>query len=291
VTAGDRIGPSGPTSAGPSDGAEGGVRDLSSGEGATGAAETLRPPTVRRIADRLPTGTPRLDDLLLGGLPPKSHLVLVGDAFVGKEVVLYAFIAEGLKRGEPAILVTATRPPSEVAESLGVVLPQFREYEQMGMVTWIDASGPGADKGTADPHRLVAKGADDRAGIMSLLVKAAKAAEGEDHVPFRVGFLGLAAVLAHGDERASFSFLQNVVGILKPRNALTTYTLEGGALSDAQVETLLSRMDGAIQFRQDRDKTFLSVKGLGEVQTRDWVECRATNRALIVGSFALERIR
>ncbi|MGI0131044.1 MAG: RAD55 family ATPase, partial [Thermoplasmata archaeon] len=228
--------------------------------------------------------------LLLGGFPPKSHVVLVGDAFVGKEVVLYAFLSEGLKRGEPVVIVTATRPPAEVAESLGVVLPQFREYEQMGMVTWIDASGAGAD-GAANPHRLGTKGADDRAGILTQLVKAAKAAEGDKQGPIRVGFLGLAGVLAHGDERASFSFLQNVVGILKARNALATYSLEGAALSDAQVETLLSRMDGAISFRQDRDKTFLSVKGLGEVQTRDWVECRATNRALIVGSFALERIR
>jgi KaiC/GvpD/RAD55 family RecA-like ATPase len=267
-----------------------GVRDLAESEPAGGpVAETLKAPTQRRIADRLPTGTGRLDDLLLGGLPPKSHVVLVGDAFVGKEIVLYGFIAEGLKRGEPAIIVTASRTPSEVAQSLGVVLPQFHEYEQMGMVTWIDASGPAVQAG--GPHRLATKGSDDRAGILSNLVKAAKAAEGEKQAPFRTGFLGLAGVLAHGEERASFSFLQNVVGILKARNALTMYSLEGAALSDAQVETLLSRMDGAIVFRQDRDKTFLSVKGLGEVQTRDWVECRATNRALIVGSFALERIR
>jgi KaiC/GvpD/RAD55 family RecA-like ATPase/uncharacterized protein (DUF3084 family) len=253
------------------------------------AAETLKAPTQRRFPDRLPTGTNRLDDLLLGGFPPKAHVVLLGDAFVGKEIVLYSFVAEGLKRGEPTVLVTASRTPNEVAQNLGLVLPQFREYEQMGMVTWIDASGPAADGGTA--HRLVTKGSDDRAGILSNLVKASKAADGEKGSPFRVGFLGLAGVLAHGDERASFSFLQNVVGILKPRNALALYSLEGAALSDAQVETLLGRMDGAIVFRQDRDKTFLSVKGLGEVQTRDWVECRATNRALIVGSFALERIR
>jgi hypothetical protein len=50
-------------------------------------------------------------------------------------------------------------------------------------------------------------------------------------------------------------------------------------------------MDGAFVFRQERDRTFLAVKGLGDAETRDWVECRATNRALIIGSFALERIR
>lgn len=263
------------------------VRDLSE-EPAAPTAETLATPTARHFADRLPTGTPRLDDLLLGGIPPKGHVVLLGDAFVGKEVVLYGFVGEGLKRGEPAVLITASRSPAEVSESLGVVLPQFREFEQMGMVRWIDASGSGA---ATDDHHIALQSSDDRAGILSNLVGAANAANGQNASSFRVAFLGLSAVLAHGDERASFSFLQNVVGILKPRNALAMYSLEAGALSEAQVETLLGRMDGAIVFREDRDRLFLSVKGFGEVETREWIECRATQRQLIVGSFALERIR
>ena len=271
----------------------GGLRDVTGSTGdpgaeAAGDSQMLSAPLGRRFADRLPTGTPRLDDLLLGGVPPRGHIVLLGDPFVGKEVVVYAFLAEGLKRGEPAILVTATRSPAEVAQGLGLVLPQFREYEQMGMVHWIDASGSGA---ASDPHHLVLKSSDDRAGILSNLVRVAKSLDGERAPAFRVGFLGLAAVLAHGDERASFSFLQNVVGILKPRDALAMYSLESGALSEAQVETLLSRMDGALVFRQDGNRLLLSVKGFGDVETRDWVECRVTQRALIVGSFALERIR
>ncbi len=265
----------------------GAVTDLSASPIPPGA-DSLRASTPSEHPDRKSTGIPRLDSLLLGGLPPQSHLVLLGDAFVGKEIVLYSFIAEGLKRGEPAILLTAARSPEEVAASLGVVLPQFREYEQLGLVTWIDASGT---KGAGADHRVVVAGSDDRAGILSNLVKAAKAFEDAGHPTMRFGFLGLSAILAHGDERLGFSFLQNVVGIFKPRDVLAMYSLEGGAVSDAQVEALLSRMDGAIAFRQDRDKTFLAVRGLGEVQTHDWVECRATNRALIVGSFALERIR
>jgi len=269
-----------------------GIRDLSGdptdASNRAASTDTLAAPVGRRFADRLPTGTPRLDDLLLGGVPPAGHIVVLGDPFVGKEVVLYSFVAEGLKRGEPVVLVTASRSPTEVSESLGVVLPQFREYEQMGMVRWVDASGSPA---TSDKQRTVVKGSDDRAGILSALVQAANASEAGRGQSFRVGFFGLSAVLAHGDERVGFSFLQNVVGILKPRRALAMYSLEGGALSDTQVETLLTRMDGAILFRQDRDRTFLSVKGFGDVQTRDWVECRATQRSLIIGSFALERIR
>jgi KaiC/GvpD/RAD55 family RecA-like ATPase len=265
-----------------------GITDLNGTAAGAAGAESLRTAALDHHPDRISTGISRLDALLLGGLPPRSHVVLLGDAFVGKEIVLYSFISEGLKRGEPAILLTASHSPDEVAASLGVVLPQFREYEQLGLVTWIDASG---SKSASTDQRFVVTGSDDRAGILSSLVKAAKTYADAGRMPMRFGFLGVTAVLAHGDERAGFSFLQNVVGILKPRDAAAMYSLEGGAVSDAQVEALLGRMDGAIAFRQDRDKTFLSVRGLGEVQTHDWIECRATNRALIVGSFALERIR
>ncbi len=104
------------------------------------ADELMAPAVAPRRSDRAPTGIPRLDDLLQGGVPPKGHVLLLGDAFVGTEVLLYAFLAEGLKRGEPAIIVTATRSPEEVAQQIGLLAPQFREYEQLGKVSWIDAS-------------------------------------------------------------------------------------------------------------------------------------------------------
>lgn len=256
-------------------------------------SSTLAPPPVVRHADRLPTGTPRLDDLLLGGFPPKSHVVLLGDPFVGKEILAYAFVAEGLKRGEPAILITANRSPEELAQKIGLVAPQFHEYEQLGRVSWIDASTPEGSAGAApsQDHRTVVKGPNDHAGILSAIVAAAKRLEGNGGSPFRVAYFGLSASLAHGDERQAFNFLANVVGILKPRPALSVYSLESGALSDVQTETILSRMDGAIRCKSERDKTFLAVQGVGEVQTREWVEYRATNRALIIGSFTLGRIR
>jgi len=263
-------------------------------EGAAGAAapEMLTPAAGRRVPDRQPTGTARLDDLLLGGIPPKGHLLLVGDAFVGKEIVLYSYLAEGLRRGEDAVVVTATRSPEEVAGHLREVMPEFPEFERSGRVRWIDASHPegnAATKSGGHPGIAVA-GPDDHAGILKGLV-AAMPKPSEPARAVRVGFLGLSAALAHSEEKAGSVFVQNFVGILKPRAALALYTLEAGALTEAQVERLLGRMDGAIRFRQERDKTFLSVAGVGDVATRDWIECRATNRALIVGSFSLERIR
>jgi KaiC/GvpD/RAD55 family RecA-like ATPase len=253
---------------------------------------TLTAPTLTRQTDRLPSGTPRLDDLLAGGLPAKAHVLLVGPAFTGKEILLYSFVAEGLRRGEPAVLVTTTRSPDEIAADIGKVTPQFKEYEQLGLVTWIDASNPVSDPGTSNGgSRVTVKGPSDHPGILTALVKAGQVAEKNKAGGFRVGFLNLSTTLAQSDEKEAFSFFQNFVGILKARPALGVYLVDQGTVPDSRVEVAQSRIDGAIRFKQDRDRAYLSVQGLGDVQTRDWVEYRATNRQLIIGSFALERIR
>jgi KaiC/GvpD/RAD55 family RecA-like ATPase len=266
-------------------------------EGSELAEELEAPPSppmpTGRLPDRAPTGTPRLDDLLMGGLPNRGHVILIGDAFVEKEVAVYAYLAEGLKLGEPAIVLTAARGPEELSQRIGLVAPQFHEYEQLGMVRWIDASVPeGAPAGRPSTEtRTTTHGPQDLPGILSALVRALNAFSTAENRVVRVAYLGLSATLAHLDESQRFQFIQNIVGVLKPHNALALYTLESGTLPDTQIETILSRLDGAIYFKRDRDKSYLSVQGFGEVQTHEWVEYRATNRALVIGSFKLERIR
>jgi hypothetical protein len=249
------------------------------------------PPTP--ASGRQSSGIPRLDNLLHGGIAPRDHVLLIGPPFVGKEAVLYAFLAEGMKRGQRSILVTAARPPEEVSQEIARFIPSFVQEEKAGHVVWIDATNrsPGTAPAPTNGSRILVNGPMDHAGILTSLVSATKRVTGLQPSNLRVGFLGLASCLAHGEPTAGFTFLQNFVGILKPRNALAMYAIDSGTLSDAQIATIQSRVDGAIQFQTDRGKTFLSVQGLGEVETRDWIEYRATEKSVTIGSFALERIR
>jgi hypothetical protein len=255
-------------------------------------------PSTRSVTarpGRIATGVPRFDELLLGGVPEKGQVLLVGPPFIGKEVALYAYLAEGLRQGDSVILVTTSRSPPELAAEIGVLAPQFREYEQMGRVHWIDASNP-----TATPMmtsnggglRAVVRGPADFTGILAALAAAVKPVPGPGRpTTFRVGVLHLSACMAQGDPKATFGFISNFIGILKPRSASAMYAIDVASLDDTQLQSALGRMDGALRFKEERGKTFVTVQGLGEVATRDWVEYRATNRSISLGSFSLERIR
>ncbi len=73
-------------------------------------------------ADRVTTGVPGLDALLLGGLPRSSTTIVEGGTGTGKTLVGLHFLLEGVRRGEPGILFTLEETPGQiraVAKSFG----------------------------------------------------------------------------------------------------------------------------------------------------------------------------
>ena len=93
------------------------------------------------------------------------------------------------------------------------------------------------------------------------------------------------------DQNAALNFVQRLVNRLRQTKAVAAFALERGMHTDQQVESLEHLVDGALHFRSEKQKTSLQVIGLGEVQTREWIPYKHSNKAIMVGSFQLERIR
>jgi len=111
------------------------------------------------------------------------------------------------------------------------------------------------------------------------------------HPYFRLAYLTLSSSITQADEREAMSFVQRLVNRLRQTKAVSVIALERGMHTDQTLEALEHMVDGAIHFKSDKQKTALQVVGLGEVQTHDWVPYKFTNKALMIGSFQLERIR
>src|SRR2546426_965634 len=256
--------------------------------GVTGGIEEV---TIEEKKERVRSGTPRLDDLLYGGIPFNSNLLFVGPPYVGKEVVILNFVAEGLKKGVPAIIITTSKPPVEIAKEMAPILPTFVEYEQLGLVHWIDCSGStaAAGKPTKEKNVFRVDGPTDFNGIMKVVNELDHEFKGK-YPYFRLAFMTLSSCIGP-DQGAAMNFVQKLVNRLRQTKAVAAYALERGMHTDQQVESLEHLLDGAIQFKSDKQKTMLQVVGLGESQTRDWVPYKHTNKAIMIGSFQLERIR
>jgi circadian clock protein KaiC len=67
----------------------------------------------RRTRARLAMGVPGLDDMLGGGLPSGYSMLVAGPSGSGKTILATAFLAEGVRRGEPGIIVAFEQTPSQ----------------------------------------------------------------------------------------------------------------------------------------------------------------------------------
>jgi len=242
--------------------------------------------------EKVKTGIERLDDLLMGGMPFGSSVLYIGPPFIGKEVAMLLFLAEGLRKGVPAVVVTTSRTPMDIAKEMAPVLPTFMEFENLGLVHWIDASGMPADvEGAERPnlHRVSKPG--DLAGIQKALEECAKVVQKQKHPYFRLAYLSLSMSITQTDDKSAFQFVQTLAGRMKQANAMSVYAIERGMHTEQQLESIQHHMSGAVQFKTDKQKTLLSVQGIGDAQTRAWIEYRHTNKAIMIGAFSLERIR
>src|SRR6266571_5085167 len=101
---------------------------------------------------KVKTGVPRLEDLLFGGIPFGTNASVYGPAYVGKEVVVGIFMAEGLKKGVPILWVLTDKGPADIREEMAFILPGYEEYEKLGLVRYIDAYSKSMGAEASDPN-------------------------------------------------------------------------------------------------------------------------------------------
>ena len=89
-----------------------------------------RPQAARRLA----TGVPGLDELMGGGIPHGDAVIIAGPAGSGKTTFATQFVAEGLRRGEPAVIVVFEEYPEEYLARAEARNPEFTEMLGNGLL-------------------------------------------------------------------------------------------------------------------------------------------------------------
>jgi len=240
--------------------------------------------------EKVKTGTARLDDLLMGGIPFSSNVLVYGPPFTGKEVLVSVFVAEGLKKGVPVIWILTEKSAKEIREEMQFVVSGYDEYEKLGLVRYVDAYSRSMGDESQDEHTDYVESPTDYESIQKAIENAAKRLK-EKHEYYRVAFRSISTLIAYLDPATAFRFLSPVVGRRKRDRAVAMYTIEKGVHGEQEIQMIGSLMDGMIEFKIENLNTFLSVKGICDVQSRAFIRYTSTKANVTIGSFSLDHIR
>ncbi|MBN1677516.1 MAG: hypothetical protein JW880_03160 [Candidatus Thermoplasmatota archaeon] len=240
--------------------------------------------------EKVKTGTTRLDDLLMGGIPFSSNVLIYGPPFTGKEVLVSVFVAEGLKKGVPAIWILTEKSAKEIRAEMQFVVSGYEEYEKLGLVKYVDAYSRSMGDESQDEYTEYIESPTDYESIQKAVENAAKELK-DKHEYYRVAFRSISTLIAYLDPATAFRFLSPVVGRRKRDRSVGMYTIEKGVHGEQEIQMIGSLMDGMIEFKVENLNTFLSVRGICDVQSRAFIRYTATKANVTIGSFSLDHIR
>jgi KaiC/GvpD/RAD55 family RecA-like ATPase len=240
---------------------------------------------------KVKTGNRRLDDLLLGGIPFGSNILVHGPPFTGKEVMIGQFVSEGLTKGVPCIWVLTDKTPSDIRREMQMIISGYEEYEKLDLVKYVDTYSMSMGQTTEDPYTVFIEDPTDHKGLMEAIEKETKSFVDKGHQYYRLAFRSLSTLIAYSDPISTFRFLSPFCGKRKRDKAVSMFAMEKGMHGDQEIQMIGSVMDGMIDFKVDQLKTYFAVKGITDVQSRSYIRYTATKSSLSIGSFSLDHIR
>jgi len=199
-------------------------------------------------------------------------------------------MAEGLKKGIPVLWVITDKTCTDIRKSMEPVLPGYEEYEKLNLVKYVDNYSRSIGDTEVDPYTIYIDDPGDHASLSKAVDEVTNQFL-KDHEYYRLGFQSISTFIAYSDSASAFRFLSPFVGKRRKSKAVCLYMLEKGMHSEQDIQMLGMMMDGMVEFNLDQMRTFLTVNGVGDVQTRGNVRYNWSNHGLSIGSFTLDHIK
>jgi circadian clock protein KaiC len=134
--------------------------------------------------ERLETGIPGFDTVLLGGLPKGRSTLIAGTSGSAKKVLAAQFIAQGIARGQTGVFVTFEETPEDLRRNMLGFGWDIAQWEKDKKWVFVDASPRGKD-------RAVFAGEYDFGALLARVEHAIKTVKAE-----RVAIDSIGAVFA-----------------------------------------------------------------------------------------------
>lgn len=226
--------------------------------------------------DRISSGVKELDDLLGGGFPKGSNILLMGPLGTGKSTIGRNFILNGIRNKERGMFVTIDDSPTLIREKLSSSLEiNVIEYEALNLFSIVDAyswSSGNIDK--KEQFRI--EGVLDL-NQFSMVISDSGQKIGQS-IQSKLGgrrvFDSISSLLINFDLSMAQRFLSQLARTSLAFGMVNTvFVLEEGSVSEYVINNIKYIMDGVIETKEKDGQMYLRVANMKWINfDRDWVK-------------------
>lgn len=212
---------------------------------------------------RVSCGVPGLDNLLSGGLPENSVVLVFGPPGSGKSTFTLEFMAQGLKNNEKCVLVTTTEAPDTLMKKFDLFAVTPKQLQNLIII----------DCYSWRINKPVTKYGVKSLDLTALSIEVRKALAENTISKGRFALDSLSDFLLFVEEKNVFLFLQMLVGEIKKTQSVGFINLEEGPHTDKQYSTINYITDGMINLTVKDNNRVLRVARMVQTEhSLDWVK-------------------
>lgn len=207
----------------------------------------------------IPTKICGFDDIIGGGFPPGTCILLITPPMVEARLFCLEFVYRGLQKQEPGVVITMDNSPEDLKIKALPYNWTLVRGEQNGLLRWIDGYSINANKNVKDSESVARIGgpvalSDIAIALSKVLTDFHK---GNEH--YRFIFDSLSTLLLYNPPDAIYRFLESIVPKLRISGGVGFFTLASG-MHDPKIEMAIRHMlDGAIQLDNDLNMKILGM--------------------------------
>ena len=187
---------------------------------------------------------------------PGSNLLLLGPAMSGKKRFAYEVLAEGVKNGEGAIVVSMSNSANRIFESFSELLGQDPRLVSMGVVDCVSKQ-QGVEGLDNTEYVKYASAPDDMTKIGISLSEFLEQFNGQQGLERNRACLdNISTMLMYADIQTIFRFLHVFTGRVQNVDGLGIYLMDPSAHDTQTVNTLKGLFDGIIEADEAAESGF-----------------------------------
>jgi KaiC/GvpD/RAD55 family RecA-like ATPase len=210
-----------------------------------------------------------LDVEASSSVAPGSSVLVSGPAMTGKEGLVFDILADGVREGEGAVVVTTGDRAGSVIDTIESRAPTVAGH-QLGIIDCRGSNGSDTDGHSGayvhhvgSPSDLTGMGV----GITSSFERIQDAGIDEG----RFALASLSTMLTYADEQTVFKFCHVLSERLDGAEFLGFFTIDSGAHDERTLQIITQAFDGLIEIREAEGTREARVKGL-RPDPSEWVE-------------------
>lgn len=207
----------------------------------------------------VPTKIRGFDELLSGGLPKGSCILLIAPPIIETRLFCLEFIYRGIQEKQACLIVTMDTTPEDLKIKAIPYNWTLVLGEKNNLLRWVDGYSINARKNVKDTSAIKRIAGPVALSDISIAISQIQTEFHKTHDSYRFMFDSLSTLLMYNSPTAVYRFLQFIIPKLKVTGAIGFFTLSKG-MHDQKIEmTLRHMMDGAIQIDDNLNMKILSL--------------------------------